>query len=127
MFLALVLACSGPDSVDTAPGDTADPIVDACAYDMDTDTTPLLLEGNVDCGAMIFERDCAGCHGPTGEGTDQGPALEEHIQGHSDIELLAVVVVGAGDMPPSGLPPQGSADVLAWLRATFGEYTDTTH
>ncbi len=40
---------------------------------------------------------------------------------HSDAELLAMMVLGADGMPPVELTQQGYADVIAWLRLTFGE------
>ncbi|MFT5683163.1 MAG: mono/diheme cytochrome c family protein [Myxococcota bacterium] len=122
MFLTL-LACFPPDGTETGIPSTPA----ACSYDTGETESALSLDGDPDCGAEIFVADCTGCHGASGEGTEQGPGLSEHVQGHSDAALLAVLVLGTDEMPAAELTQQGYADVLAHLRATFGEYTDTTH
>jgi mono/diheme cytochrome c family protein len=39
---------------------------------------------------------------------------------HSDEELVATIVNGTGTMEPVALEDQEIADVLAYIRATFG-------
>ena len=46
---------------------------------------------------------------------------------HTDAELLLVMIAGQDDMPPQGLGPQENADVLAWMRVTFGDYDGHGH
>ena len=118
----LLLACTA-SPID----ETGTPQEQTCTYDTGEDESALSLEGDPDCGAEIFSTDCTGCHGAAGEGTEQGPELAEHVVSHTDAELLAVLVIGTDTMPPSGLTQQGYADVLSWLRLTFGEYNGTGH
>ena len=122
MVLLVMFACTG-----AVPSETGLPESVACAYDTGEADPALSLEGDPGCGAEIFAADCTGCHGVSGEGTDLGPALAEHVVNHTDAELLSVLVIGTDSMPPSGLTQQGYADVLAWLRQTFGEYNGTGH
>lgn len=117
----LLLACA------KAPDETPS-IEDSCAYDTGETDSALSLEGDPDCGLEIFTADCTGCHGTTGEGTKEaGPPLADHVVNHTDAELLAVMVIGTDDMPAADLTQQGFADVLSWMRLTFGDYNGTGH
>lgn len=119
-----VLGCGAPAEeaaevpvLDTAP-------VEGCAdVDDGADASVLELEPDPGCGEALYEARCAACHGAAGEGTDAGPALGDHVPYHSDLELVVVLTQGSGDMPPSELGNQQIADVLGWLRQTFGAQT----
>ncbi len=130
-MLLVILACQTDASPDTGAAPT-----EACLDDTTQSESALTLEGDPDCGAVaetpgetagsdcgavLFAADCAGCHGESGGGSDLGPALAGPVAMHSDAELLAMMVLGADGMPPVELTQQGYADVIAWLRLTFGE------
>jgi mono/diheme cytochrome c family protein len=65
---------------------------------------------DVDAGKALYDKNCAGCHGPDGKGN---PAVAKtlgekglNIAGKetkekSDAALLKVIAEGAGKMPPS--------------------------
>lgn len=79
----------------------------------------LALTGNATAGATVYSQTCASCHAADGTG-DTGPSLVEHSPLHGDEELLGIILNGSGDMAPVPLEDQEAADVLAYLRATFG-------
>lgn len=88
---------------------------------------PQDLAGNPSAGAAAYSEHCQGCHGEDGklgaaEGVDAAPAadLTVVVPTRTDAELAEVVQDGWGDMAPVDLDPQGVADVIAWLRETFG-------
>ncbi len=124
-FLVLLACGAEGTTADTAaPGDTAPD----CVYDgSDEGESPFVLDGSAWCGGEVFATACAGCHGDDGSGTDLGADLSGHVPYHTDLEVLSVVINGQGEMPAQDTSPQQSADLLAWLRATFGEYTGETH
>ena len=82
----------------------------------------LALEGDAAAGADLYAANCAACHGADGSG-GTGPALTEEVPAHeSDEELLHHIIEGPGDMPSfDWMTDQQLADLLAYLRATFGE------
>ncbi len=79
----------------------------------------LSLTGDEATGAEIYSSNCSGCHGASGEGVS-GPSLIEHVPEHSDEAILGVVLNGEEEMPAFDLEDQEAADLLAYLRATFG-------
>lgn len=79
------------------------------------------VRGHPACGARLFMATCTTCHAEDGTGTGLGPDLNNHVPNHSDVELLFVLRLGSGDMPPSELADPGNNHVLAWLRDEFGE------
>jgi len=94
----------------------------ACGTQDDPDVLAVLdLTGDVAAGEAVFEATCgfSSCHGPTGDDGANGVKFSEHIHHHTDYELVDFVLNGTGDMPPVGISPQETADVLAWLRATY--------
>jgi putative heme-binding domain-containing protein len=64
-------------------------------------------ETNSELGRMLFESNCAGCHGLDGRGGEKGPniATRPEISGHSDDEILAILRSG---VPGAGMPAFGS-------------------
>ena len=68
----------------------------------------------------MYASTCADCHGADGGGTSRGPALAEEVREESDEDLVDQIVNGGGDMPPQDVSDQEAADVLAFLRETFG-------
>lgn len=83
----------------------------------------LALTGDAASGESLYAVNCASCHGAEGEG-DIGPSLEEHIPHHDDEYLLTTILDGASGMTAFAtlLEPQQHADLLAYLRATWGEH-----
>ena len=121
LLLSFLLACGDPDpdSSDTAAA------IDACApSEAQANATVFeLIEegGDPDCGAEIYAGACASCHAEDGSGTSDQTDLRMHVPTMSDVELIGVIVAGSDEMPPSGLAPFDTAQVVAWLRVSFGE------
>ncbi|PZG02430.1 c-type cytochrome [Micromonospora deserti] len=79
---------------------------------------------DADRGALLYYRDCAGCHGQRGTGTTQGPPIAEAGAASVDFQ------VGTGRMPPSSregdrrsgpaYPPE-DIDALVRYVAGFGD------
>ena len=65
-------------------------------------------------GQVVFEGECAGCHGADGEG-GTGPALAR--SGLTAAEIGATVRQGAGIMPPALVSGQDEADVVAYVES----------
>lgn len=68
--------------------------------------------GDVYRGELVFERACAGCHGPRGEG-GSGPQLQGSALVAEDVR--ARVRQGAGVMPARLVTGQEEADVVAYV------------
>ncbi len=99
-----------------------------CTPEPGTEDEPILLiAGDVPCGAIVFVDHCTECHGPAGEGTDDGPDLAAHVPFHTDLGLAALLANGGDDMPDPELTNHQAADVLAWLRDEFGAYEGDEH
>ena len=81
----------------------------------------LALSGDSAAGEAVFTANCTSCH-PADGSEGFGPALSEEVPEHSDEDILDQVINGEGSMPPFGdaLTDQQMADLLAYLRATFG-------
>ncbi len=69
--------------------------------------------GDVDRGDAVFQRDCAGCHGESGEGGGVGPALAG--AGLDADAVTAAVRQGRGVMPAGIVSGQDEADVVAYV------------
>ncbi len=127
MWTLLLFGCPGPsDSASDSPSPDS-----ALSCEVEApDAGVLDIEGVAACGQPIFEAYCGGCHGDDGRGTtgaESGPDLSGHVPAHTDEELAYVLLAGQGDMPASGLSNDRNAHVLAWLRATFGDYDGQGH
>ena len=124
LLLILLLGCSDETPADSGASDGGP----CCLYDgSDAGASPFALDGVATCGAVLFAEQCAGCHGEDGTGSEGGPGLGGHVRYHTDLEVLTVLLVGQGDVPPRDLGPHQSADLLAWLRASFGDCTGEGH
>ncbi len=85
----------------------------------------LALEGDTMTGMTTFTAVCgvAACHGADGNtpGTPETKKLGEVIPGFSDTKVVDTILKGDGPMPPqTQLSDQEIADVLAYVRDTFG-------
>ncbi|MFA9444667.1 cytochrome c [Egicoccus sp. AB-alg6-2] len=82
---------------------------------------------DVERGEELFQANCALCHGPQGQGTNNGPPLVHEVYEpghHSDASFHRAVEQGVaahhwdfGDMPPiGGLDTAQVDDIVAWVR-----------
>lgn len=80
------------------------------------------LDADAEAGADHFAARCAACHGVSGHGTAAAPNLEDRVPTRDDASLLRTLIAGRGGMPSWGetLSDQEIADVLAFLRVSFG-------
>lgn len=129
----LVAALSAASCSDDAapPGDAMVPPADASAapdvpfeddvpFDVGADVDPVLVRG-----ASLFRRYCATCHGVRGTGTADGPDLRVEAPTVSDAEVLRLLTSGGRRMPSIPIDEAQRAEVLAYLRATFGAFRET--
>lgn len=82
--------------------------------------------GNAKTGKAVYEKHCAVCHGPNGEGKEAiakmykvtMPAFSSKaVQSKSDAEIKKVVTEGYGKMKPmKGLSPTEISDLVAYIR-----------
>ena len=82
----------------------------------------LALSGNGAAGETVFAR-CAvsSCHGTGGDMPIAGtPTLTDEVPEQSDEKLIDVVIGGYETMPAQALTDQEMADLLTYLRDTFG-------
>ncbi len=114
-----------PVTLDAATFDAVDVLVGADVPDARTtdradvgrDVDPV-----VERGAAVFRRYCAHCHGARGAGTGDGPDLRVRVPTVDDAEVLRLVRDGGRMMPALPVDEAQRADVLAYLRATFGAF-----
>ncbi|MBA3374882.1 MAG: c-type cytochrome [Gaiellaceae bacterium] len=72
-----------------------------------------LAGGDVYRGQIVFERDCASCHGVGGEGGSPGPRLVD--TGLDAADVAATIERGRGVMPPALVSGQEQADAVAYV------------
>lgn len=83
------------------------------SVDTTTPATPA-PGGSTARGQVVFESECAGCHGPNGEG-GTGPRLAG--SGLVATEIAATIRQGAGIMPPALVTGPDEAEVVAYVVA----------
>ncbi len=105
------------DVVDAPPGDDVTDAGTVDRPDVARDVDPV-----VERGAAVFRRYCAHCHGARGAGTGDGPDLRVEVPTVDDAEVLRLVRDGGRRMPAVPIDEAERADVLAYLRATFGAF-----
>src|SRR6266480_3479410 len=78
------------------------------------------LPAEIDAGGRLYFANCTGCHGPEGDGVagvnfSQG----KFRRGASDDDLIRIIVHGipGTPMPPSGIPDNQVATIVAYLRS----------
>lgn len=75
----------------------------------------LRLRGDRDRGAMIFQINCAGCHGALADGL-VGPSLKHIAERKTQAALIRQVISGETPPMPKFQPnPQEMADLLTYL------------
>ena len=108
--LAFTAACGEKDTGTDSGGDSGASEVDAI----------LALTGDATAGATVFSNTCAGCHGADGA-SGYAANLVEEIPSKDDAFIVNIIINGdGGGMPAQDLSDQEVADVLAYVRATFG-------
>ena len=96
-------------------------VLPACGSSSEAVEAVMALTGEVASGELLYLENCADCHLEDGSG-DRGPSLIFHVPKHPDRYLVRLILDGKGDMPAfNELADQDIADVLAYLRGTFGE------
>ena len=80
------------------------------------------LTGDASAGQTIYARcSVSSCHGTDGASGPAGtPALTEEVPEQSDEKLVQIVIGGYGSMPAQPMEDQDMANLLAYLRDTFG-------
>ena len=80
----------------------------------------------IEHGEEIYERECAGCHGPDGEGDFQAgfgiPALNENslVTAEEPLGAVSTLLTGRGGMPRfSGLDDEEIASLVTYLRQAW--------
>ncbi len=84
-------------------------------------------KGDAAAGKTVFEKRCATCHGPAGEGkeaiakmmkTTMHPLGSKEVQAKSDAELAKVITSGTGKMKPvTGLSTAEVDNLVAFIRS----------
>ncbi len=78
------------------------------------------LVGDPEAGADVYATNCASCHGANGEG-GTGSAMTEAVPESTDAQIEDEIVNGNDEgMPAFTLEDQEMADLLAYLRETYG-------
>ena len=72
-----------------------------------------IAAGNASNGEVVFQRECAGCHGQEGRGGGVGPQL--FGAGLDAGEVAGAVQQGRGVMPAGIVSGQEQADVVAYV------------
>lgn len=92
----------------------------ACACDIPDDPDDSADEDLP--GASTYTSRCAPCHGSSGGGTGDGPALTAAVPRMTDDEIVAIIRNGRGRMPAfTSLSDEQVTDVVAFLRVEFGD------
>lgn len=77
-------------------------------------------QGSPDAGAVVFRKNCFGCHGSTSTQAFAAP-LSNYLTGpdkHSETETRKIIREGKGNMPPFGrrLSRRELDDLIAYMR-----------
>ena len=80
----------------------------------------LALTGDSDNGLLLYRSQCQLCHGVDGSGGVIGPDIRDATATYTDEALLTLFIGGRGNMLPITFTNQQFADVLVYVRATFG-------
>jgi mono/diheme cytochrome c family protein len=84
------------------------------------------LAADADGGKALYEKSCAGCHGPDGKGSEKMAKLigekglnivGDETKKKSDEQLLKVIAEGSGKMPKSKLSTEEQKQVLGYARS----------
>jgi mono/diheme cytochrome c family protein len=87
-------------------------LAQAQIFEPSADTGGSTATGDATRGAVVFERECAGCHGVHGTG-GSGPALRR--AGFDAAVVREQIREGGGIMPAALVMGQDEADVVAYV------------
>lgn len=89
----------------------------ACGDELTRTDDILALDGDVSEGQVLFEANCAGCHGEDGRSGSIGINIVSHVGHHGDGYLVDLLLDGRDGMPAFGesLSDQEIADVISFL------------
>jgi len=88
--------------------------------------TVAALAADASAGKAIFEKSCAGCHGPDGKGNekmakvlgDKGlNIVGDETKKKTDEQLLKLIADGSGKMPAAKLTKEEQKQALAYVRS----------
>lgn len=91
-----------------------------------TGTTSAALAADADSGKALYEKSCAGCHGPDGKGNEKMAKLlgdkglnivGNETKKKTDEQLLKIIADGAGKMPASKLTKEEQKQALGYVRS----------
>ena len=88
-------------------------LAQAQMFEPDAPAASAVSGGDVYRGEIVFERECAGCHGPGGEGDGVGPRLVGVVLDAATV--YAAVPKGRGVMPAGLVTGGDEADVVAYV------------
>ena len=89
-------------------------------------TTSAALAADAESGKALYEKSCAGCHGPDGKGNDKMAKLlgdkglnivGNETKKKTDEQLLKIIADGAGKMPASKLTKEEQKQALGYVRS----------
>ena len=86
---------------------------------------PLVFSQDAALGKAFYNRQCANCHGPNGEGKESvaktfkvqlRDLASKEVQSKTDAELKKIMLEGTGKMRPVKIKDSDAANVVAYLR-----------
>ena len=89
-------------------------------------TTSAAIAADADSGKALYEKSCAGCHGPDGKGNEKMAKLlgdkglnivGNETKKKSDDQLLKLIAEGVGKMPASKLSKDEQKQALGYVRS----------
>ena len=90
-------------------------LAQAAVFEPSAPPAATLAGGDVYRGQVVFERECASCHGTGGEGGSVGPPLVD--TGLGPTEVAATIEQGRGVMPPALVSGEEQVDAVAYVVA----------
>jgi mono/diheme cytochrome c family protein len=89
-------------------------------------TTSAAIGAEASGGKALYEKSCAGCHGPDGKGNEKMAKIfgdkglnivGKETAKKSDEQLLKIIAEGAGKMPASKLSKDEQKEALGYVRS----------
>jgi mono/diheme cytochrome c family protein len=87
----------------------------ACAS-ADKDGLQETGDAHLASGKSLYGTYCSACHGETGNGSDQGPSLEEEVVENSEEDIVNVILNGDDDMEPVDVSEKEAAIIAAYVK-----------